>query len=61
MEFANQITMEAKVYFIGGYDHSTSSHTDKVYIFDPDTVTVSQIGVLKNPVYDSVLILFNYQ
>ena len=61
MKFVNQISVDGTIYFMGGYDHALSSNTNYIFVFDPDTVTVNQIGSLKDPVYQSVLILFNHQ
>ena len=60
-KFVNQITFNQTLYFIGRYDYTVDGNTDEIFTFDPDTLTVNQIGSLNQAVYQSALILFNIQ
>ena len=48
-----------RLYFMGRFDFGTGAKASEVYEFNPDSVTVSQIGALAAPMTISVLIVFN--
>ena len=56
--FINLITVDNKLYLIGGFDLASSAYTSEIYQLDADSVTVSQVGNLVEPWGHSVLISF---
>ena len=50
---------DKRLYFMGRFDFATGAKASEVYEFNPDSVTVSQIGALAAPMTVSVLIVFN--
>lgn len=57
LTWVTQFAFEGKRYFVGG-DCQTHLY-DSIYLFNPENVTISQVGALSQPMRDPVVILFN--
>lgn len=57
LTWVTQFTFEGKHYFVGG--DCQTHFSARIYLFNPENVTISQVGVLSQPMQDPVVILFN--